>query len=61
MRPSDTLSAQFVHALDLHKAEIKRLRSMVCECGHADDFPGYMHDEGCPARPPDLRYEDCPE
>lgn len=45
------VEAQLVHALDLHKSEIARLRWLVCECSHQDDFPAYMHDDDCPANP----------
>lgn len=50
------LQADFVRAMDLHKAEIQRLRELVCECGHALDFDGRyvptdLHDENCPAVP----------
>lgn len=38
------------NALDLHKAELGRLRAMVCECGHPEFFAADLHDDECPVR-----------
>lgn len=44
----DTVIADFVNALDLHKRRIRLLQEALCEYPHREFFQPSLHDETCP-------------